>query len=171
MNDQSSNTVPQNDRRGFILAALYSVGALITAGLGIPAFRYLLRPPRGSQKTQWIDAGNLEELQPGTPEKVSFIQRRVDGWEVVSEKTSAWVVKHPEGAITAFSPWCTHLGCAYHWSENKHEFVCPCHGSRFSVDGQVLRGPAPRPLDRYEVRVAGTRVWLKPAVPQETARS
>jgi menaquinol-cytochrome c reductase iron-sulfur subunit len=158
-------------RRGFVLGAIYGFGSLIAAGLGVPALRYLLRAPRGVQKTEWIDAGDLGDLEPEKPEALALTHRRIDGWKTVAEKVSAWVVKNPEGGITAFSPRCTHLGCAYRWEGPRHEFVCPCHASRFSVTGQVLSGPAPRPLDRYEVKVEGTRVWLKPPEAPEAAHS
>jgi len=71
-------------------------------------------------------------------------------------------VKKPKQAVVAFAPQCTHLGCGYHWDEQKQYFVCPCHSSTFSIDGEVLSGPAPRPLDRYEVRVQGEKLWLGP---------
>ncbi len=47
---------------------------------------------------------------------------------------------------------CTHLGCTVQWRED--EFACPCHGSRFSSDGTVTGGPAPRPLPWYEVSLS-----------------
>ena len=69
-----------------------------------------------------------------------------------AKKSTAWVVKLADNQVVAFGPQCTHLGCAYHWDEGKTEFLCPCHSSIFSLDGKVMSGPAPRPLDRYEVR-------------------
>ena len=42
---------------------------------------------------------------------------------------------------------CPHAGCMANWSNDKKEFVCPCHGSRFSKDGKVLQGPADKDLD------------------------
>jgi menaquinol-cytochrome c reductase iron-sulfur subunit len=89
-----------------------------------------------------------------------FRRNRVDGWKVVSEKGTAWVVKNPDRSVTAFGPQCTHLGCAYHWEESKDEFVCPCHNSVFSLDGKVLSGPAPRSLDRFETRIEGGKLLL-----------
>ena len=77
-------------------------------------------------------------------------------------KSTAWVVKHADNSLVAFGPQCTHLGCAYHWDESKSEFLCPCHTSLFSIDGQVTSGPAPRPLDRYETKVEGKKLWLGP---------
>jgi cytochrome b6-f complex iron-sulfur subunit len=53
---------------------------------------------------------------------------------------------HDEGGFYAIIAMCTHLGCTPRLDSNA--FICPCHGSRFSRDGQVLNGPASRPLDR-----------------------
>jgi menaquinol-cytochrome c reductase iron-sulfur subunit len=64
------------------------------------------------------------------------------------------------GQVVAFAPQCTHLGCAYHWDEKNQNFLCPCHTSTFALDGRVLEGPAPRPLDRYESRVENGRLLL-----------
>jgi cytochrome b6-f complex iron-sulfur subunit len=44
---------------------------------------------------------------------------------------------------------CTHLGCTVQWKQDKGEFACPCHGSRFRADGSNFAGPAPRPLAWY----------------------
>jgi glycine/D-amino acid oxidase-like deaminating enzyme/nitrite reductase/ring-hydroxylating ferredoxin subunit len=46
------------------------------------------------------------------------------------------------------SPVCTHLKCIVHWNQAERSWDCPCHGSRFSVDGAVLEGPAITPLQR-----------------------
>jgi menaquinol-cytochrome c reductase iron-sulfur subunit len=150
------------NRRGFLSAALYGLLAAVGAGLGIPAFPYLFVPAKRAGQEGWIDAGDLSDLAPGNPRKLTFIHRRVDGWNVSTAQASAWVIKQPGGGITAFAPACTHLGCAYRWDNAQCEFLCPCHGSRFAMDGKVLAGPAPRPLDRYEVKIAGERVWLGP---------
>jgi len=84
----------------------------------------------------------------------------VDGRKVTSEKSTAWVVKVADNQAVAFSPQCTHLGCAYHWDEGNKNFLCPCHTSTFDMEGKVLSGPAPRPLDRFQVRVEGTKLLI-----------
>jgi menaquinol-cytochrome c reductase iron-sulfur subunit len=89
-----------------------------------------------------------------------FRRNRVDGWKITSEKQTAWVVQLAEQQIVAFGPQCTHLGCAYHWDEGKSEFLCPCHNSVFSLNGAVVSGPAPRPLDRYEMKIEGGKLLL-----------
>jgi cytochrome b6-f complex iron-sulfur subunit len=59
-----------------------------------------------------------------------------------------------ENALSAVSAVCTHLGCTVQWKQDKTEFACPCHGSRFHGDGTVLGGPAPRPLSWYALSVS-----------------
>ena len=58
-----------------------------------------------------------------------------------------------DGSFLAISRTCTHLGCSVPWDEEKNQFVCPCHGSTYSLTGEVLTAPAPRPLDIYPVRI------------------
>lgn len=147
-------------RRNFYVGAIYGIGALIGAALGIPAAIYLLLPPRIRQADEWIDVGDVTSLSPDSPTEMAFRRNRVDGWKVSSDKTTAWVVKHPDNSVTAFGPQCTHLGCAYHWDESRNEFICPCHNSFFSIDGKVMGGPAPRPLDRYETKIDGKKLLI-----------
>jgi Rieske Fe-S protein len=44
---------------------------------------------------------------------------------------------------------CTHLGCNVNWNADKQEYVCPCHDAQFDINGKVLGGPPPRPLNAY----------------------
>jgi menaquinol-cytochrome c reductase iron-sulfur subunit len=152
-------------RHFYYLTFIYGLQALMAATLSVPAFMYLFLPPRAKKREQWVDAADLTQLPTGTPQEVSFRMNKVDGWKVSSEKTTAWVVKTADNQAVAFAPQCTHLGCAYHWDESTKHFVCPCHTSAFAIDGRVLSGPAPRPLDRYQVRIAGNELQIGPVAP------
>ena len=66
---------------------------------------------------------------------------------------SVWAIKHTESDVTVYSPICPHLGCGYNWNAQDQHFECPCHGSVFALDGQVLAGPAPRPLDTLPTKI------------------
>ena len=56
------------------------------------------------------------------------------------------VYRDPDGQLHAVSATCTHLGCIVAFNDAEKAWECPCHGSRFDVDGQVLQGPATWPL-------------------------
>ncbi len=147
-------------RRTFHLAAIYILGAIIAVAMAIPTIMYLLIPPRARKRTAWIDAGDISQLKTGEPVELTFQQDRLDGWKVETVKKTAWVVKESNNQIVAFGPQCTHLACAYHWDTPSDKFVCPCHGSEFSIDGKVLAGPAARPLDRYATKIENNRLQL-----------
>lgn len=147
-------------RRGFHAGAIYAIGALITAALGAPAAAYLMMGPKAPANDDWVDFGDVTKLPSNQPIEMVGRRNRSDGWKVISEKVTAWVVKSPDGSVVAFGPRCTHLGCAHHWDDNQAKFVCPCHNSFFAKTGAVLSGPAPRPLDRYRVKVEGNKLLL-----------
>ena len=148
------------DRRTFFLTAMYGLWAAIGAALSIPAAIYLLFPPKLRQEQDWAEAGDVTKMTPNSPVEMVFRRNRVDGWRILSEKSTAWAVKQDGGEVVAFAPQCTHLGCAYHFDEPKKQFLCPCHNSVFSLDGKVVSGPAPRPLDRYDAKVQANKLLL-----------
>lgn len=55
-----------------------------------------------------------------------------------------------QGECHSVSPLCTHLGCVVNWNPAEESWDCPCHGSRFNRDGEVLHGPAARPLKQVD---------------------
>jgi Rieske Fe-S protein len=61
------------------------------------------------------------------------------------------VYRDDHGELHAVSMRCTHLGCLVRFNGAESSWDCPCHGSRFDVDGAVLEGPAVKPLPRKEV--------------------
>jgi len=151
----------QLPRRGFIAKSIYAVTTLISGVLAGSVGTYLGGAPK-SNASMWADAGETTELRPGPPQEISFERSTNDGWNARTEKASAWVIIDEAGSLTAFAPACTHLGCAYRWESRKELFVCPCHGSEFSKTGEVVTGPAERPLDQFSTKVEGNRLWLAP---------
>jgi menaquinol-cytochrome c reductase iron-sulfur subunit len=154
------DTSNSGDRRTFFLTMIYGLWVAIGTALSIPAAIYLLLPPKLRKETEWTEAGDVAKMVPESPVEMVFRRNRTDGWRILSEKSTAWAVKLDNGEIIAFAPQCTHLGCAYHWDDPKKQFLCPCHTSVFSIDGKVVSGPAPRPLDRYDAKVQNNKLLL-----------
>jgi len=95
-----------------------------------------------------------DTLVPGTPIEVPFTVE-LGGSTVAG---SAWLVKRASGAITAFDPRCTHALCGYTWDGGGSRFLCKCHDGQFALDGTVLSGKPPKPLNELSVHVTGTVV-------------
>ncbi|WP_128477974.1 FAD-dependent oxidoreductase [Halorussus pelagicus] len=65
-----------------------------------------------------------------------------EGEVVRRDRTQLAVARDQEGELHVTSAVCTHMDCIVHWNDAEQSWDCPCHGSRFSIDGEVLDGPA-----------------------------
>jgi cytochrome b6-f complex iron-sulfur subunit len=63
-----------------------------------------------------------------------------------------WVVRNSERLFVIYAR-CTHLGCTPDWKASENKFKCPCHGSGYDSEGVNFEGPAPRPMDRAEIKL------------------
>lgn len=81
-----------------------------------------------------------------------------------------YVFRERDKGFAVASAVCTHLGCTVQHFQTDQKFHCPCHGSVFAADGAVVHGPAPRPLQWFEVtqtRDGQLRVDKDKAVPPD----
>ncbi|MCE9546291.1 MAG: ubiquinol-cytochrome c reductase iron-sulfur subunit [Planctomycetia bacterium] len=98
-------------------------------------------------------------IEPPSRFKVGFPSEFPPGQvnEKFKSQFGVWVVNYAyqgTSEIYALSTVCTHLGCTPNWLEAEQKFKCPCHGSGFYKDGINFEGPAPRPLERYAIRMS-----------------
>jgi len=109
----------------------------------------------------------------------SDVNQSVWGVKLTPEQTQKFqadrpdIFKRPGGEIkypavvmnfVIFSSLCPHLGCAYTWDAGLKKFLCPCHGSQFTIEGEHLAGPAPRGLDPLPFREANGKAevtWIR----------
>ena len=140
-------------RRDFIKGTTVIIGGIITAVIGIPTIAYLIDPALRKHTSEgWIPIGKLEEMPVGTPTPFSFTLVQVNGWERTSTSHGGYVVRNSEDPNDMYilNSKCTHLSCTVNWSDTDKVYLCPCHDAKFGQQGEVLGGPPPRPLDRYE---------------------
>lgn len=62
--------------------------------------------------------------------------------------------------LVAINPTCTHKGCAVEWLGSPQKFHCPCHDAEFGLGGEVLKGPAKKPLGTYTAKIEGDLVLV-----------
>jgi cytochrome b6-f complex iron-sulfur subunit len=139
------------NRRGFLEMAVGSFMAMgftslaMTGGLfGLGLARFLF-PNVLAEPPSRFKVGFKEGFPSGKVETKYVAQYGV------------WVVNSDVGGqqqVYALKTVCTHLGCTPNWLEAEQKFKCPCHGSGFYKDGVNFEGPAPRPLERYAIRVS-----------------
>ncbi len=88
----------------------------------------------------------------GEPEKPAILDQKTSGFSE-SERTEIL------DKLNILSNSCAHLGCPVRWFPEKHEFLCPCHGGLYDINGGYVGGPPPRGMYRYtqaEIREDGT---------------
>lgn len=70
------------------------------------------------------------------------------------------VIRVSDTEVVALSAICTHAGCSMDFNASQQQLDCPCHGSQFSTDGQVVRGPAGRALRVYSVTLVSNMITV-----------
>ena len=126
-------------RRQFIGWAWAVALAALVVQAGVALYQFLKPTVQPGAFGGKVSAGNVNEFQLGSVSTV----REMHGF--VSRIG-------PEGVLV-MSWRCPHLGCTVPWVQAENRFNCPCHGSLYNVKGEVIGGPAPRPLDLYPAEV------------------
>jgi glycine/D-amino acid oxidase-like deaminating enzyme/nitrite reductase/ring-hydroxylating ferredoxin subunit len=115
---------------------------------------------------QWASLFDSNRFKPGAAARELIKENANVGWRFMRDKLSGGdfesvdgvppgqgglvgrgpgklaVYREEDGTLHVLSSACTHLGCTVKWNTAERSWDCPCHGSRFDVDGTVLQGPA-----------------------------
>ncbi len=151
----------ETTRRRFLEWLLGIIAAVNVFIAGIPFLRSLAGSAAKAGTNEWLKVAAVGSLPEGKPVEMRFLAGLDDAYIHSTELDSAWVIKHSPDEITVFSPICPHLGCYFQWEQKLGLFECPCHGSVFNLDGKVLGGPAPRPLDTLPTRIDNGNLYIK----------
>jgi glycine/D-amino acid oxidase-like deaminating enzyme/nitrite reductase/ring-hydroxylating ferredoxin subunit len=131
------------------------------------------------RENPWAEQFDPMRLNPGASAKELLAENADAGWRFVSDRISKRasvdeiepgegkvvgagiaqraVHRDADGNLHSLSARCTHLGCIVNWNRAEETWDCPCHGSRFDSDGEVIEGPAVRPLRKHQLPVEPAR--------------
>src|SRR5699024_4619111 len=125
------------------------------------AFQRLFTPSRftatPSLKNFFVQNANVVEhlvkgklqLSNTNPKMLDHDQAAVIS--VQGERKGAY--KDQNGELHIVDTTCTHIGCEVEWNSGDRTWDCPCHGSRFSYTGDVVEGPAEKPLQKHDYKM------------------
>jgi Rieske Fe-S protein len=172
--------VDDPDRRKFL--ATCAIGGGVGIAATVPILRLVIDP---ALKTTVTTPREPLDLGPAArfidePTKIEVVAPVIkDGWAAARDvvlgaafvrriaatdeaKRAGIVFDTPQGLSTldARSAVCPHLGCAVGFDRAAKNYLCPCHDSRFAIDGKKMSGPSERGLDDLPLKIVGGRVLL-----------
>ena len=113
-----------------------------------PAFRFMNPPAVPEASVNEVTAGKTGDLKVNSGKIVKF------------GSAPALLVRAGENEWRAYSAVCTHLNCTVQYQESSRQIWCACHNAVYDLNGKVVSGPPPAPLEEYEVRVRGEEVVI-----------
>jgi cytochrome b6-f complex iron-sulfur subunit len=142
------------ERRDLLKLLIKVFSALLL--LGLPAAIVSVYPSRLRRpKLHYVYLMDDDELPRKGVKRITY-QYTIDDRTV----TNRVFLSVTDRGVVAFSPVCSHLGCFVNWDSVKLEFICPCHGGKYTMSGEVTAGPPPRPLTELPLRISEGRVYL-----------
>jgi Rieske Fe-S protein len=154
---------PHLNRKDFVTVTVGTLGTIMGLAIGLPAIVYLISPAAKSHESEaWISAGPVENYPIGIPTLFNFTRTKINGWEKTVNSYGVFILRRSESEndVLALSNVCTHLSCRVNWVEEQQEYACPCHDAQFDINGNVVDGPPPRPLDPYETKIEEGNLFI-----------
>ncbi len=113
-----------------------------------PAIRFMDPPEVPEASVNEVSGGKVQDLKLNAGKIVKFGSR------------PALLVRTGDTEFRAFSAICTHLNCTVQYQDDRRQIWCACHNGTYDLNGKVVSGPPPAPLEEYAVRVRGDEVVL-----------
>jgi len=113
-----------------------------------PAVKFMNPPTVPEASTNEVSAGKVQSLKPNSGKIVKFGSR------------PALLIHVSDTEWRAYSAICTHLNCTVQFQESTRQIWCACHNGFYDLNGKVVSGPPPRPLEEYAVHIRGEDVVI-----------
>ncbi|MBV9101542.1 MAG: ubiquinol-cytochrome c reductase iron-sulfur subunit [Candidatus Dormibacteraeota bacterium] len=140
-------------RRQFLIRMTGLGAGAIGVMLSIPALGFLLSPLFAQKRIAWLTVGAIDQVPVGTPTVRYVDMPNEQGWPVPSERRVVYIVRKSDGTTRVLSNICSHMQCDVHWEPRLGQFLCPCHGGLYDIDGVNIGGPPPAPLPQWVHRI------------------
>ncbi len=151
-------------RRRFMIMGINVAGAGTALLIAAPIVGSVLSPVFAKRKTPWVMVADVSRVPIGVPTAYVVNLPINEGWSVPPVPRTVYVVKlNLNGSVEmlTLSNVCTHMQCDVHWDIGLQEFLCPCHGGLYSIDGTNIGGPPPWPLFRYEHKLVDSTLYVR----------
>ena len=122
---------------GFVVSALY------------PVMRFVVPPPTREAATKAVALSVDPADVPANSGRIFKFGSK-----------PGILIRTPSGELRAFTAVCTHLSCTVQYRQDLQHIWCACHNGHYDLNGINIAGPPPRPLEPYELRVAGTQIHV-----------
>lgn len=136
------------DRRRFLDLAVFGGALGSLSAILHPVLRFLIPPEDAEPQPDSLKAGKAADFPAGTGKILKFGRKPV------------LLLRDAKGAFHALSATCTHLDCLVQYRSEQDLIWCACHNGKYDLSGKNLSGPPPRPLDKYQVKLAGEEVLI-----------
>jgi Rieske Fe-S protein len=113
-----------------------------------PAVKFMNPPTVPEASTNEVSGGKVQSLKPNSGKIVKFGSR------------PALLIRVSETEWRAYSAICTHLNCTVQFQDSTRQIWCACHNGFYDLNGKVVSGPPPRPLEEYAVHIRGEDVVI-----------
>ena len=137
-----------NGRRSFVQWMLGGGFSTSILSFLYPIIRFLKPPLAPEASVNEAQAGKAGDLKPNTGKIVKFGARPV------------LLIRIGEAEWKAYSAVCTHLNCTVQFNEDKRQIWCACHNGYYDLNGHVVSGPPPRPLEEFSVHLKAEEVII-----------
>ena len=135
-------------RKDFLIWTKNIFSVIGLGAVAAPIVAYFYPSELEEMPTEPVPVGKLEDLPVGKSTTIQF------------GRYPALVI-HTENGLKAYSAVCTHFACITKWEEELGQIVCPCHDGYFDpMDGSVIAGPPPTPLEPLEVSVTDDTIFI-----------
>lgn len=147
-------------RRNFLVRGVIAIHAAIGAALTVVVGGAALGPSFASRPSSWLRATPVADLNADGPTPITLRITKQDGYRQVVERRVVYIQRDGD-AVRVLDSTCTHLGCRTRYDVAAQQFLCPCHGGAYDVDGRVVGGPPPAPLRQIQARVEDGHVMVQ----------